>query len=1021
MGHVPGSQARRRRPGADAVAVAVLVLLPVLVFGGPALLGHPVLPGDDLTQNFPLRVLAGQLLRGGHLPLYDPYIWGGAPLLAGWNAGAAYPLTALFAVAPGTAAWAAGQAVTWAAAGLGLFCLLRALRLGALAALLGGLSFAFAGAMAAQVAHFGLVAGMSWVPFGLLSVLRLTQPRAVASRLRWVAVLATVTGLIILAGEPRAIDDGLIIVAGYALWRVTRCGRGWFRAAGSVAGGVGLGLVLGAVQWLPGLAAVSTSQRGAATMALFDSGSLPHKWLLLALVPDLLGGSGSFGQPAFAASYNLAEVTSYVGLLPLVAAVALLGRLRLEPGPRRWRWWPARVWTRLPEWFVWHLMAVAGVLLALGGNTPLGRILVHLPLFGDQRLQSRNILITDLALAVLLAYWADGLLRDRSFDPRPAQVARRAARWAALDRETWLGLLPPAAVSAVVLLGLTWGAGFFRWLGLGPATAAVAGRLQPWLVPYLVIAVLAAAFVVFGRRLPPRRRGRLLGGFVLADLVVFTVLGVVAVAPGLGQARDNGTRAAAGAGGRPAAGEAAGRPAAGAGGRSAEGAGGRSAAARPVAALGYPGRFAIYDPGVLYPDELPVLGSTDLNVISGTPSVQGYSSIVDRAYAAATGSHRATGDGQDVLSPAAIGTGVLDQLDTSVLLTPAAYLTTPAGRPDAAAGAAAAGTAAGAAGTAAGGTGVAAGGAGPAGTGRRQVIAGRMATWYLGAPVAVTAVRVAVDEPSGEARSADQPAGRTAAGRTAAAGRIRLGLVTTSGTTRWLASVAGTNRLVSARSGHPVTAVAVVAAVPRGHPPVVLGAPTVTEATGRAVTTDGQLQDALTPPRWRYAGHDGSFAVFADRFARAPLRLAALPGRPATGASVTRIAGPVFGPTAAAVRSAHGVRVIRAVAAIPGWSASWQPRHGPAVPLPVRADGLVQAVDVPPGAGVLTWRYMSPGVPAGGWLSVAASLAVASLVAVGLAGPVSGPTLVSRRSPRRAEPRVPSRRPGRPGPVARSR
>src|SRR5215472_2314813 len=110
----------------DAVAVGVLVALPALVFGVPALLGHPVYPGDDLTQNFPLRVLAGQQIRGGHLPLYDPYIWSGAPLLGGWNAGAAYPLTALFAVVPGVAAWTLNLIVTWAVAGAGMFFFLRA-------------------------------------------------------------------------------------------------------------------------------------------------------------------------------------------------------------------------------------------------------------------------------------------------------------------------------------------------------------------------------------------------------------------------------------------------------------------------------------------------------------------------------------------------------------------------------------------------------------------------------------------------------------------------------------------------------------------------------------------------------------------------------------------------------------------------------------------------------------------------------------------------------------------------------
>jgi hypothetical protein len=116
-------------------------------------------------------------------------------------------------------------------------------------------------------------------------------------------------------------------------------------------------------------------------VAFFNSGSLPHGWLLLMLVPDLMGGSGSFGQPAFFANYNLAEVTGYVGILPLVAAAVLLGRIRLRP--------------RLPEWAVWHLMALVGVVLALGGNTPFGSLLVHLPLFGGQRLQSRNILVAD--------------------------------------------------------------------------------------------------------------------------------------------------------------------------------------------------------------------------------------------------------------------------------------------------------------------------------------------------------------------------------------------------------------------------------------------------------------------------------------------------------------------------------------------------------------------------------------------------------------------------------------------------
>jgi hypothetical protein len=36
---------------------------------------------------------------------------------------------------------------------------------------------------------------------------------------------------------------------------------------------------------------------------------------------------------------------------------------------------------------------------------------------------------------------------------------------------------------------------------------------------------------------------------------------------------------------------------------------------------------------------------------------------------------------------------------------------------------------------------------------------------------------------------------------------------------------------------------------------------------------DGQLQSALVPPRWRFAGFDGSSAVFADHFTTGPLTI----------------------------------------------------------------------------------------------------------------------------------------------------
>ncbi len=886
----------RRRWG-DVVAVVVLIALPVVVFGLPALLGHAVLPGDDLGQNFPLRVLAGREIRSGQLPLYDPYIWSGAPLLAGWNAAAAYPFTWLFAILPGIAAWTVNLIATWAVAGAGMFAFLRALRLASLASFLGALSFAFAGAMSAQVTHFGLIAGMSWVPVQLLSVLRLAQDRSVASRLGWTAVLATATGLVILAGEPRAVDDSCVIVLIYAAWRLIRLGRRAGPAAVSVAAGLALGLCLSAVQWLPGLAAISTSQRGDSSMFLFSSGSLPLRWLLLALVPDVLGGSGSFGQPSFLTSYNLTEVTSYVGIVPLVAAFALLGRLRLRRRP--------------PEWLVWHITAVVGVVLALGSNTPLGGFLYHLPLFGDQRLQSRNVLVLDLALAILLAFWAD--------QPFPAGRLARSR----ITAETALALVPPLAAITLVAVGLTWGAGLLQWLGVGAAaSASVIGRLKPWLVPYAVLGVGAVALVAFGPRLGPRLRSRLLAGFVVVDLVVFTILGVVEVLPaGFGSADP------------PAAAPAAAAPAAAVPAAAVRTAAAVSAALRPISALGYPGRFAIYDPDLLDPGELPALGQPDLNGVSANtmPSIQGYTSIVDGRYAAATGTHQATGAGDGALAPHAIADGALDQLDTSVLLTLPAYLITQAGAGEP--------------------------GAGPPGTGQRDIAADQRATWYLGTPLDVSKVEI----PDANARP------------DAAAG-TQIGLTTPDGSTLWFRARASTPSTLAITLPRPVASTAVIGQAHAAPSP--LGAPSIVVADGSVFVADGQLQSALLPSHWTFGGFDGPFAVFANRLAQGPLRLESLPGLSSAGAWIRAVSGAPTEPTAATVFSPHGARVVRSVAAIPGWSATWQPRQGPAAALTLRPDSLVQAVDVPPGRGVLTWSYTPPLFPAGLALSLAATAIV---------------------------------------------
>ena len=934
----------QRLSGADRWCLAALLALPLAVFGLPALFGHLAVFGDDATQNYPLRVLVGSQIRQGHLPLLNPYIWSGAPLLGGWNAGAAYPMVLLFVFLSGPVAWTLSLVGTFWMAGVGCFAFLRASRLGPVPSLLGSLSFSFAGAMTADMHHIGLVEGVSWAPVVLLALLRLSEtmgapaPPATArrpvrrSRIGWAAVLAAAGGMVILAGEPRAIADVGVMIAVYGAWRAVRVGRSAVRYLFWVAAGLLLALGLGAVQWLPGIAAVSTSQRAVASASLFSYGSLANRWILLSLVPDLLGGSGSFGLPQFLGHARLPDVTGYVGLMPLVACFALLGRLRLGRAA--------------PEWLVWHVMALVGILLALGGNTPLWHLLIRVPFFGGQRLQSRSIVIADMGFAFLLAYWAEAWLGDARArralprglpgPPGGGSRHRRTSTWrfatmslpralspaelqaAHSRRSRVFGAIPALAAFGALVVALCWGAGLLQWMGVSRAAAVEDGLVRLGLVPFVIVSVAAIAISLRGHLLAARRRAQVLVGLVVFDIVVFTMMTVVAVLPSLGHS------SAASALTAPTSTTS--RPARiGADAIFPRGYLASPAPAISAAAFSGTGRFAVYDPDGIDSAELGLIEQPDLNAVSGVASVQGYGSIVDGAYASATGSH-----GVDILSPRAIGDGTLDQLDTTVLLAPRDYFLVSAVSDPAAP---------------------------RPGAGERKLAPGGRTTWYLGEDVAITGIAVADGN----------------AARDLASG-LRFGALTADGAVLWAASPSLTSAdLLGVSFAHSPEVVALIAQA--GGTRADLGPPSVSTTDG-VYLAEGQLEGVVVPPHWAFQGLDGSFAVFANRFVAPALSL-----RGSARASIRATAGLPFAPTSAAVSSPSGVEVIRAEAAIPGWSAIWRPQVGMALRLVVRRVGVVQAVQVPGGRGVLTFTYNPPGFDVGWMMS---ALALALLAALGI-------------------------------------
>ncbi|HET6793805.1 MAG TPA: hypothetical protein VFH45_05155 [Acidimicrobiales bacterium] len=596
----------RRR--VDAAVVASSVVIPFLLLGVAAASGWYLLPGDDLTQNAPLRALVGSDVAAGHLPVWNPYIWSGTPLLGGFNAGAIYPATLLFAALGTRVGWVVAEGSVFAVAASGMYLFLRSVGLRPAAAGLGAGAWSYAGFIPAQLAHIGLVQGVAWQGWLLLAIDRLADETA-GHRAGWVGLLGLGGGLVVLAGDPRAISNVAVVSGAYAVWCLARS-RARLRLLGRLAAGCVLAGAVGAGQILAGLPLQASSQRSQLALSGFAAGSVHYSQLLLLAVPFLLGGFGTMGLPGYVGDFNLPELSGYVGTVVLAGALAAVGAAFAGRRPGRRMTWPPG---RRGQVGLWAAVAVVGGVLALGGNTPLAHLLHHVPAYGNERLQSRNLGVVDVALVVLFAVGADRYLTREGRPSRPATAA---------------GLVVPLAVLGTALFATFAPGTLARVLFSGSPPLP---RNWPFVVASVVLAAGTAWLIVGAPGVGRRGRRLALVGLVAADCTFFTA---------------NAAYGWLRASGLPPAGTTA-------------------AAIRSMLPVG--ARYAVYDPTIDYPgynqssDALAPV--PDLNLFARLPSVQGYGSIVAGAYDGATGTHQAGG-----LLPAMLAQPLADRLTLGLVL-----------------------------------------------------------------------------------------------------------------------------------------------------------------------------------------------------------------------------------------------------------------------------------------------------------------------------------------------------------------
>ncbi len=247
----------RKAWAALVLGVAVLVLFARALFSGDTLVSTP--DGDLANQFYAWRDFGFSELRKGHLALWNPYIYCGAPFFAGFQSALLYPPNWLFLFLPLVFALNFSIALHVFLAGFFTYLWLAANRLSFLAALFGAFVFMFGGAYFSHVTpgHLPNLCTMAWIPLVFLCVEGLLKSPGLIEALVGMGVLS----LQLLSGHAQYFIYTLFLAGLYALaLEIRNPEKRWSKAL------YGLSMLLGAlavtsIQWLAGLEAKGENLR----------------------------------------------------------------------------------------------------------------------------------------------------------------------------------------------------------------------------------------------------------------------------------------------------------------------------------------------------------------------------------------------------------------------------------------------------------------------------------------------------------------------------------------------------------------------------------------------------------------------------------------------------------------------------------------------------------------------------------------------------------------------------------------
>jgi len=397
--------------------------------------------------------LAHEFRRTGHIPLWNPELFGGLPFVGAMHGDIFYPTAWLRLILPTGTAMTLGFIVHYVLAGLFTYLLLRRLRVSWAGAVTGGLAYQLSGVIGSYVqpGHDGKLFVTTLLPLVLLGLTRGIRER----RLDGFGVVALGVGLSLVSPHAQMTYYLLIAAGLFALYLTfdqppevplapRLAGLGW--SLGAVIVGFGIG----AIQLIPFFEYLPYSPRAEGYYGFEGSTSFAIPW---AHLPEffLAGFTGSTPAGTYWGPNPLKLHSEYLGLP--VLALAAAGAF-------------ARQHKRLVLWLTG--IGALFLLIALGAATPFYRVWWSvMPFVKQTRAPGMALYVVALTLSVLAGLGVDRVMRADEDGNR-----RRGLRWAVIGAVILiLGLIGiPGTVAESIAQGVQ--------MAQGRATVAAAQAAQ---------------------------------------------------------------------------------------------------------------------------------------------------------------------------------------------------------------------------------------------------------------------------------------------------------------------------------------------------------------------------------------------------------------------------------------------------------------------------------------------------------------------------------------------------------------